>query len=1512
MTKESISTAVQVALRIRPLTDRDRAQPRFANLANDDVLKIIENTSVQVIPHNKQFRFDHVFDTESRQQDVFTNVGDPLVRKFIEGYNVTILAYGQTSSGKTYTMGTAGTTSNQSQQGIVPRSMALLFDLLQQQSDQVVVENSRPLSPTSSVSSFTSATHKSKLRPVSSRLSTSNTRHSHISSTSSSSPAQRSSKYSVKVSFIEIYNEELNDLLNLAPVEERPPVTIREDTKGTIYWTGVKEVSVYNTDDVLNYLEQGTRNRATGSTDMNEKSSRSHAIFTVSLRQEKASDNSKTLRRPASSMSVKSNNSSSNKRDDEWMITTSKFHFVDLAGSERLKRTAAQGDRRKEGININAGLSALGNVISALGGDKKVHIPYRDSKLTRLLQDSLGGNATTLMIACASPAEHNLSETLNTLQYASRARNIRNKSEKNEVEEWMSSESTEFLRGLISKLKSEVKYLKSSSSASKEDRRRSTSSSPIVDEDEGDAFDQDFEQFHDQRMMIADLKRQVEELDGEATVTRQRNRIVEKELQRLHALLESKSTAATDIDFEHLVEPVIEEYEKSISKLESQLAMTRAALNHTNTTLEEQSNKISEMEAATQQQELTITDLRTRLSKIMEREHTNETYIQELESKLIKSANEATRDQEMLNELKSRILKLKETDENTEQYINSLEERLSAGDTERVRLRALVEELETKLTAPPTDINSGESLVASNSDALILQELGHVNSKLLLAEKERDSFKIKMEQLQKKSTTPTPSISKEKSAPSATSSTKSIQRKGGVASNEPPVSPVPTTSSSSSSSSTRLLQAEKRRVQEEAERANRLQLELNTLKQDHEETVKELDEVLQRYQEALEQVDDQLLSMDDDNTLNSSSITSSTSSKLVHLGMHNEQFCAKEKQVLHDHIAELEKRMHDENVQVKELSSLEGVLAQLRTEQDEYKQRAMLDSECIQRLEAELSQSNTKEEEDALKQALEQDIKKLNKCLDDKEEYIDKLKTQKDQLEQERNKLVTQRDELEQSLNESQGHSEGLHKRLSDTLASLTVLKIKHDQLLKNNAEPCELKRELDETVAKKESLTQLLHSMMEEKRLLSADIAQLEDELDSLHQLHAIEKDEAERTRRKLETLERVKSELLDPASLDVTEAEIVSSEAASERIFYLEHALDDMASEKTKLIKAHEAEMEEILKLLANLKGNKSPLSAVTIIEPKINHEMSTDDRLSNHFIHHHHQKEDGSEIATTTTITKDLLLKSQQQQHKQKVGQCPNGKQPISLEPSSSLSSFETLKKEIVLLNETNQANEAQIEIQRHQIESMTRTMESLNGVNAYSLPSDQKQVEQQEERIRTLEADLKQVSNDHLDQVKRSESYQKEVYRITKELGATSEQYKSTVLRYEQQLAEINQLLTENIISEPVLPNISEDDLLDDTIDPGIRRFLQDGDNKTETEKDDGVFKHIRRELYDLKIKAREAADAKQVAEQELADQQVEYHTLMAAEREKLNTSQKAQRILEKRIDELLRKRKFMCF
>jgi hypothetical protein len=218
--------------------------------------------------------------------------------------------------------------------------------------------------------------------------------------------------------------------------------------------------------------------RQTGSTDMNEQSSRSHAIFSVTLRQERwvPADKNKlgVSSQPPRNLSpsgrktgritptgMKAPSATPAQGDGEWTVMQSKFHFVDLAGSERLKRTHAEGTRAKEGISINAGLSALGNVISALGDASKraVHVPYRDSKLTRLLQDSLGGNSQTLMIACVSPASSNLTETINTLKYANRARNIKNKAVLNEE----LSQDVDQLHAQIAKLRSELRAFKGQS-----------------------------------------------------------------------------------------------------------------------------------------------------------------------------------------------------------------------------------------------------------------------------------------------------------------------------------------------------------------------------------------------------------------------------------------------------------------------------------------------------------------------------------------------------------------------------------------------------------------------------------------------------------------------------------------------------------------------------------------------------------------------------------------------------------------------------------------------------------------------------------------------------------------------------------------------------------------------------------------------------------------------------------------------------------------------------------------
>ncbi|RGB31584.1 P-loop containing nucleoside triphosphate hydrolase protein, partial [Rhizophagus diaphanus] len=304
----------------------------------------------------RSFTFDYVFPSDTEQEEVFQECASPLIDKLVEGYNATLLAYGQTGSGKTYRMGTSSDDSNipPKHQGIIPRAIRKLFADLHERKEK-----------------------------------------------------NPSYQFEVYVSFLELYNEDLIDLLNPQSRENnkkgKNDLIIREDTNGQIYWAGVKEVKVSDPDELLGQLQKGSLCRTVASTDMNMVSSRSHAIFSIILKQTR-------------------------------IEITSKFHFVDLAGSERLKRTNDIGDRAKERIVINGGLLALGNVISVLGDESRnvTHIPYRDSKLTRLLQDSLGGNSQTLMLACVSPADSNFMETLNTLKHANRARNIKNKVSINE------------------------------------------------------------------------------------------------------------------------------------------------------------------------------------------------------------------------------------------------------------------------------------------------------------------------------------------------------------------------------------------------------------------------------------------------------------------------------------------------------------------------------------------------------------------------------------------------------------------------------------------------------------------------------------------------------------------------------------------------------------------------------------------------------------------------------------------------------------------------------------------------------------------------------------------------------------------------------------------------------------------------------------------------------------------------------------------------------------------------
>ncbi|KAM4675929.1 LOW QUALITY PROTEIN: kinesin-like protein KIF7 [Discoglossus pictus] len=222
--------------------------------------------------------------------------------------------------------------------------------------------------------------------------------------------------YTIRASYLEVYKEEFKDLLEVQTSSK--DILIREDEKGNIVLCGVKESEVEGLDEVLSLLEMGNAAKHTGATQINAHSSRSHTVFTVTMEQRRG-----VCR--ATRMATGDDGSVLG----FGQVLSSKFHFVDLAGSERIVKTGNSGERLKESIQINTGLLALGNVISALGDPrrKSTHIPYRDSKITRILKDSLGGNAKTVMIACVSPSASDFDETLNTLNYASRAQNIKNK-----------------------------------------------------------------------------------------------------------------------------------------------------------------------------------------------------------------------------------------------------------------------------------------------------------------------------------------------------------------------------------------------------------------------------------------------------------------------------------------------------------------------------------------------------------------------------------------------------------------------------------------------------------------------------------------------------------------------------------------------------------------------------------------------------------------------------------------------------------------------------------------------------------------------------------------------------------------------------------------------------------------------------------------------------------------------------------------------------------------------------
>ncbi|XP_023390535.1 kinesin-like protein KIF21B [Pteropus vampyrus] len=355
---------------------------------------------------DKAFTYDFVFDLDTWQEQVYATCVSKLIEGCFEGYNATVLAYGQTGAGKTYTMGSGfDVAMAQEEQGIIPRAIAHLFGGIAERKQR--------------------AQEQGVAGP----------------------------EFKVSAQFLELYNEEILDLFDSTRDPDarhrRSNIKIHEDANGGIYTAGVTSRLVSSQEELTQCLRQGALSRTTASTQMNLQSSRSHAIFTIHLCQ------TRLCAQPGPVDATATGLPEGAAPAREYETLTAKFHFVDLAGSERLKRTGATGERAKEGISINCGLLALGNVISALGDQSKkvAHVPYRDSKLTRLLQDSLGGNSQTVMVACVSPSDRDFMETLNTLKYANRARNIKNKVVVNQDK---ASQQISTLRAEVARLQMEL------------------------------------------------------------------------------------------------------------------------------------------------------------------------------------------------------------------------------------------------------------------------------------------------------------------------------------------------------------------------------------------------------------------------------------------------------------------------------------------------------------------------------------------------------------------------------------------------------------------------------------------------------------------------------------------------------------------------------------------------------------------------------------------------------------------------------------------------------------------------------------------------------------------------------------------------------------------------------------------------------------------------------------------------------------------------------------------------